>query len=42
VINFEQEIFTKVKTFQMLEERLSVSKVSSEVAQKRYDLAVKR
>lgn len=42
VINFEQEIFTKVKNFEMLEERLSVSKLSSEVAQKRYDLAVKR
>jgi outer membrane protein TolC len=42
VINFEQEIFTKVKNFQMLEERLSVSKLSSDVAQKRYDLAVKR
>lgn len=42
VINFEQEIFTKVKNFQMLEERLSISKLSSELAQKRYDLAVKR
>ena len=42
VINFEQEIFTKVKNFLMLEERLSVSKLSSEVAQKRYDISVRR
>ncbi|MFC3880175.1 TolC family protein [Algoriphagus namhaensis] len=41
-INFEQEIFTKVKNFIMMRERLGVTRVSDEVAQKRYDIALKR
>ena len=41
-INFEQEIFTKVKNFLMMKERLKVTKISDEVAQKRYDIALKR
>lgn len=41
-INFEQEIFTKVKNFLMIRERLQVTKVSDEVAQRRYEIAIKR
>ncbi|HCH44691.1 MAG TPA: hypothetical protein DEV63_09770 [Algoriphagus sp.] len=42
VINFEQEIFTKVKNFLMMKERLNVTKTSDEVAQRRYEIALKR
>lgn len=42
VINFEQEIFTKVKNFLMIKERLNVTKTSDEVAQRRYEIALKR
>ena len=41
-INFEQEIFTKVKNFLMLKDRLEITRKSDEVAQKRYDSALKR
>ncbi|MGM0947224.1 MAG: TolC family protein [Bacteroidota bacterium] len=41
-INFEQEIFTKVKNFLMIKERLNVTKVSDQVAQRRYEIAIKR
>lgn len=41
-INFEQEIFTKVKNFLMIKERLNVTKVSDDVAQRRYDIALRR
>ncbi|WP_009032761.1 TolC family protein [Indibacter alkaliphilus] len=42
VINFEQEIFTKVKNFSMLKERLEITKMSDEVADKRYDISLRR
>jgi outer membrane protein TolC len=42
MVNFEQEIFTKVKNFLMIKERLNVTRVSDEVAQRRYDIAFKR
>ncbi|MBW3470491.1 TolC family protein [Arthrospiribacter ruber] len=42
VINFEQEIFTKVKNFSMLKERLDITKMSDEVADKRYDISLRR
>ena len=42
VINFEQEIFTKVKNFIMMKDRLDVTSLSSDVAQHRYDIALKR
>jgi outer membrane protein TolC len=42
IINFEQEIFTKVKNFIMMTERLDVTKLSDAVAQRRYDIALKR
>ena len=41
-ITFEQEIFTKVKNFLMIKERLNVTKVSDDVAQRRYDIALRR
>ncbi|MDN3203138.1 TolC family protein [Algoriphagus sediminis] len=41
-INFEQEIFTKVKNFIMMRERLNVTQISDQVAQKRYDITLKR
>lgn len=42
LINFEQEIFTKVKNFLMIRERLHVTKTSDDVAQRRYEIALKR
>ncbi|SFT99840.1 Outer membrane efflux protein [Algoriphagus locisalis] len=42
LINFEQEIFTQVKNFMMIKERLKVTRVSDDVAQRRYDIALKR
>jgi outer membrane protein TolC len=42
IINFEQQIFTKVKNFIMMKERLEVTKLSDQVAQRRYEIALKR
>ncbi|PRY86758.1 TolC family protein [Mongoliibacter ruber] len=42
IINFEQEIFTKVKNFSMLRERLEITQLSDEVADKRYDISLRR
>ncbi len=42
LINFEQEIFTKVKNFLMIKDRLNVTKVSDDVAQRRYEIALRR
>jgi outer membrane protein TolC len=42
MVNFEQEIFTKVKNFIMMRERLVVTKLSDQVAQRRYEIAMKR
>ncbi|WP_057939361.1 TolC family protein [Algoriphagus resistens] len=42
LINFEQEIFTMAKNFQMIKQRLNVTKVADDVAQRRYDIALKR
>ncbi|RAI91896.1 TolC family protein [Algoriphagus yeomjeoni] len=42
LINFEQEIFTMVKNFLMIKERLNVTKISDDVAQRRYEIALKR
>lgn len=42
VINFEQEVFTKVKNFSMLRERLEITKLSDEVADKRYEISLRR
>jgi outer membrane protein TolC len=41
-INFQQNIFTKVKNFLNIRERLNVTKVASDVAQRRYDIALSR
>ncbi|MEB2786692.1 TolC family protein [Algoriphagus persicinus] len=41
-INFQQEIFTMVKNFLMIKQRLNVTKVADDVAQRRYDIAIKR
>lgn len=42
LITFEQEIFTKVKNFLMIKDRLNVTQVSADVAQRRYDIALQR
>jgi outer membrane protein TolC len=42
IINFEQEVFTKVKNFEMLRERIEITKTSDEVADKRYEISFKR
>jgi len=42
LINFEQEIFTNVKNFLMIKERLNITKISDDVAQRRYDIALQR
>lgn len=41
-INFEQEISTQVRRFDMLRERVKVTQRSEEVAQRRYDIAKNR
>ncbi len=41
-INFEQEIYVKVKQFPILRSRLKASIKADEVAQKRYEIAQKR
>lgn len=40
--NFEQEIFIQTRSYEMLREQLTLSKVADTVAQKRYDIARKR
>jgi hypothetical protein len=42
IINFEQEIFTKVKNFDMLLDRLKITELSDEVADKRYEISLRR
>ena len=42
MVNIEEEIFTKVKNFLMIKERLNVTKVADDVAQRRYDIALRR
>lgn len=42
MINFEQQIFTKVKNFQMLKDRMEITKLSDEVADKRYEISLQR
>ncbi|WP_194976890.1 TolC family protein [Aquiflexum lacus] len=42
MINFEQEIFTKVRNFAMLKDRLEITKKSDEVADKRYEISLRR
>ncbi|MCU0447909.1 MAG: TolC family protein [Microscillaceae bacterium] len=41
-LNFEQEIFTKVRLFKILRERLNVGIKADEIAQKRYDISQQR
>jgi outer membrane protein TolC len=38
-INFEQEIYTMARNFQMLEDRLEITEVSDKVADKRYEIS---
>lgn len=38
-INFEQEIYTMARNFQMLEDRLEITEVSDKVAEKRYEIS---
>ncbi|WP_162416923.1 TolC family protein [Cyclobacterium roseum] len=42
IINFEQEIFTRVRNFIMLKDRLEITKTSDEVADKRYEISFRR
>ena len=42
MINFEQEIFTRVRNFVMLKDRLEITKLSDEVADKRYEISLRR
>lgn len=42
VINFEQEIFTQVKNFQQLKNRILISEKADEVAAKRYEISRQR
>ncbi|MCC5937064.1 MAG: TolC family protein [Lunatimonas sp.] len=42
IINFEQEIFTKVKNFEMLRDRIAITELSDQVADKRYEISFKR
>tara|TARA_R110002096_G_scaffold308629_4_gene503166 strand:+ start:2969 stop:4459 length:1491 start_codon:yes stop_codon:yes gene_type:complete len=42
IINFEQEIFTKVRKFIMLIDRVEITKTSDLVADKRYEISFRR
>lgn len=42
MINFEQQIFTKVRNFAMLKDRLEITQKSDEVADKRYEISLRR
>jgi outer membrane protein TolC len=42
MINFEEQIFTRVKNFNMLRDRLEITKASDQVADKRYEIARNR
>ncbi|EON78010.1 outer membrane protein TolC, putative [Lunatimonas lonarensis] len=42
VINFEQEIFTKVKNFEMLRDQIEITELSDQVADKRYEISFNR
>nr|WP_157501971.1 TolC family protein [Echinicola vietnamensis] len=42
VINFEQEVFTRVKNFQQLRSRIMISEKADEVAAKRYEISRQR
>jgi outer membrane protein TolC len=42
IINFEQEVFTKVRNFLMLKERIEITQTSDDVADKRYEISFKR
>jgi len=42
MVTFEQEIFTKVRNFAMLKDRLEITKKSDEVADKRYEISLRR
>ncbi|MCH7402458.1 TolC family protein [Belliella kenyensis] len=42
MIDFEQLIYTKVKNFEMLKDRMEVTKVSDLVAEKRYEISLGR
>lgn len=42
MINFEQEIFTKVRNFGMLKDRLEITDLADKVADKRYEISLRR
>nr|MBI1231540.1 hypothetical protein [Cytophagales bacterium] len=42
IINFEQEVFTKVKNFEMLRDQIEITQLSDEVADKRYEISYRR
>ncbi|WP_186758306.1 TolC family protein [Echinicola salinicaeni] len=42
IVNFEQEVFTQVKNFQQLRDRITISEKADEVAAKRYEISRQR
>ena len=42
IINFEQEVFTKVKNFEMLRDQIEITELSDQVADKRYEISYRR
>lgn len=42
ILNLEQEIYLKVKQFELLRERLLIEKETEQIAQKRYEISQKR
>jgi outer membrane protein TolC len=42
IINFEQEVFTKVKNFEMLRDQIEITELSDQVADKRYEISFRR
>ena len=41
-VNFDQEVFTQVKTFEMLRKQVEITEKADETSQKRYDIAKNR
>ncbi len=42
IINFDEEVLTQVRQFEMLKEQIKITKVADEIAQKRYDITKNR
>lgn len=42
IINFDEEVFTLVRQFEMLQEQIKITRVADDIAQRRYDITKNR